>query len=147
MITPITPRLKPTPPQLLGLWDRLSRWKSRLQSGSNSKADSGADERTITAPQERGGVGEAAVIVFLCLRFAGLFTQTYLNQTHEESRYSGGAEHWDPEAYQRGGGGLSQSQPLPAPKTCSISQDDLRALLIDLPSSLKTEFQLKQSVF
>ena len=117
--TPITPPLKSTPLQPLGPSGWISRWKWRLQH--SREAERPTDLPSDPKPQERGGVGEAVAIVILCLRFAGIYTQSYLNQTNEKCRYSGGAEHWDPEAYQRGGG-LSHSQPLPPPKPAASAR-------------------------
>jgi hypothetical protein len=99
----------------------------------------GPGDLLLSAPQERGWAGVAVgVAAVICLLFA--------KDTHklEKIRFAGTAEHWDPQAYKRGGG-LAHSPPLPATTTCSADSSSLRVLVDSLPSYLLQHHRLRES--
>ena len=121
LFTSITP-LESTPLQLLG--------------SCNESASS-----TLLEPQQRGwigagaGAGVAAVGAWLCASIL---------HKRLAKRFADGAEHWDLQAYKRGGG-LSHSPPLPATATCSADSSSLRVLVDGLPSYLLQHHRLRES--
>jgi hypothetical protein len=119
---PITPRLESTPLQLLGSCDESTSF-------------------TLLAPQERGWIGAGAAAGVAAVG-AWLFASTLHKRLAK--RFADGAEHWDLQAYKRGGG-LSHSPPLPATATCSADSSSLRVLVDGLPSYLLQHHRLRES--
>ena len=132
--TPTTPPLKSTPLQPLGLFGSISQWKSRLQRCWDAeRAAAPPLSPLMMEPQQRGWIEVGWFLLWL-----GKKNQQIL----ERGRLAGGAEHWDLQAYKRGGG-LGRSQRLPRTASHTIRTPDHRSLMINgLPLYLRQHSHL-----
>jgi hypothetical protein len=134
---PLPPSVQSYPGALqpTAITHKLHQSKWRLQVGCGTERD--ADSQLMT-PQERGWTGVAAGAVrALRLHRAAL-------RKRHESHYAGGAQHWEQDAYKRGGG-LAHAHPLPAVGCDDFSQEEFGAAVKELTRAIRAAYQSRRS--